>query len=75
MFTQTDLENVERAIVALATGKRVVQVRVDDQVIEYAQADLEDLKALKKEISQVLMTNASSGPVRFVRTVSRKGVY
>ena len=72
-YTAEDLQQVEQAILKLATGQRVVQVRVGDQWIEYAQADLEELRELKGEISLALST-ASTRP-RFVRTTTSKGVF
>ncbi len=72
-YTSEDLQSVQEAIIKLATGERVVQVRVGDQLIEYAPADMEALRTLKGEISLALST-AETRP-RYVRTTTSKGVF
>ena len=39
-YTTDDIDSVARAIMALATGDRVVRVRIGDEVTEYGQTDL-----------------------------------
>ena len=46
-FTTTDLENVEAAIVALAEGKRSVQVDRAGKIVSYQAANLDKLLLLR----------------------------
>jgi len=46
-FTTTDLENVEAAIVALAEGKRSVQVDRAGKTVSYQAANLDKLLLLR----------------------------
>lgn len=49
-FTPTDLANVQKALIALATGSRVVSVNVGDKTINYGSAQINELRALRDEI-------------------------
>ena len=71
-YTQTDLESVEQAIIALASGERVVAVEIDDKRIEYSRADLDKLRKLRLEIMSELQS--ASGRKRFVLTTTSKGL-
>lgn len=71
-YTQTDLDNVRSAIIALATGARVVRVSISDKIIEYGQAQLNQLRALRQEIMSEVNSNA--GRRRFVLTRTSKGL-
>jgi hypothetical protein len=71
-YTQTDLDNVQAAILALAAGERVVRVSVGEMVVEYSQSRLSDLKALRSEIRAEL--NAASGRKPFFLTSTSKGL-
>lgn len=62
-FTESDLDKIKDAIIALATGERVVQVTVDGRTTQYAQADLDKLKSLRSEIQSELGT-AGPRPIR-----------
>jgi hypothetical protein len=55
-FTTTDLTNVEAAIRALMSGTRKVRLSMGDKSIEYAQADLKELRELKGEILAEVQT-------------------
>jgi len=60
-FTSTDLQNIEKALLELATGARVVRLSIGDRLVEYGQAQLNDLKRLREEVraetAQVEPTN------------------
>ena len=56
-YSQTDLESVEAAILALAKGERIVTVSVAGNRVEYGQADLPQLRALRAEIRNDLTAN------------------
>ena len=55
-YTQTDLTNVEKAIVALGKGELIVEVSVDGRTTKYAQASLDVLKQVKADIESSLAT-------------------
>ncbi len=60
-FSSTDRANVEAALVALATGTRVVQVSIGGKNIRYSEADikeLQDLLALIKQDSSTIIPRA-----------------
>ena len=71
-FTQTDLENIQSAILSLATGTRKVSVTINGKTIEYGQTDLKQLESLRSSIKTEL--NAAESKPRFVLTRSRKGL-
>lgn len=71
-YTEADLENIKRAILALATGERVVKVALGDKQIEYGQAQLKDLRALRAEIEANLELQA--GKSRVFLTQTSKGL-
>jgi len=71
-FTNTDLTNVEAAIVALATGEREVSVSLGDKQIRYAEAEIDKLRTLRTEIKTELQ--AGAGRRRFLLTQTSKGL-
>ena len=71
-FTRTDLDSVQSAIVALATGERIARVTLGDKVIEYGRAQLGHLRALRQEILSEV--NSSAGRRRFILTRTSKGL-
>ncbi len=71
-FTQTDLESVEQAILALSNGQRVAVVEMDGNRVEYSNADLNKLWALRERIQSEL--SSAQGRRRFVLTTTSKGL-
>ncbi|MBN1664848.1 MAG: hypothetical protein JW943_14705 [Deltaproteobacteria bacterium] len=71
-YTSTDLSNVEDAIRAIVSGKRVVRCSIGDKVFEFAQADLTKLRELKGEILSEIQTPETRP--RFFLTRSDKGL-
>ena len=70
-FTATDLANVQTALIALATGQRVVSLSIGDKTITYGQAQINELRALRDEIrSEVETVNQR----RFVLAQTDKGL-
>jgi hypothetical protein len=70
-FTATDLSNVQTALIALATGQRVVSLSIGDKTITYGQAQINELRALRDEIrSEVETVNQR----RFVLAQTDKGL-
>jgi hypothetical protein len=70
-FTQTDLDAVKEAIIDLASGQRVVSVSIAGKTIQYGIADLNQLKALRKEIQSEIQ--ALSGIKRYYHVRTSKG--
>ncbi len=71
-YSQTDLTNIESAVMDLATGKRAVRVTIDGKLIEYGQAQLNELKALRADVKSEI--DAASGATGFVLTTTSKGL-
>jgi len=71
-YTQSDLTSIEIALIDLARGNRVVKVVVEGKVCEYGQADIDQLRALRAEISAEL--KAASGKTGLIYTTTRKGL-
>jgi hypothetical protein len=71
-YTQADLDNVTAAIVALARGERVVSVTAGSRTVQYAQADMDRLRALQAEMKAEI--GATAGRQRFVLTSTSKGL-
>jgi hypothetical protein len=65
-FTQADLETLQAAILALATGTRPVQMQAGDKMTRYMEMSLADLKAIEGTIQADLAT-----PV--LRTYAKQG--
>ncbi|MHC1742927.1 MAG: gpW family head-tail joining protein [Syntrophobacteraceae bacterium] len=71
-YTQSDLDSVKAAIIALATGQRIVTVTIDGMTVQKALADLNDLRALRVEMERSL--RASAGRPSFYLTWTSKGL-
>lgn len=59
-YSSTDLNNVENAIVNLATGARVQSVNLGGKTIEYGRADMEKLEKLRGRIILELRRNTTT---------------
>ena len=53
-YTTTDLANVEKAIIDLATNKRAVRFVVDGNMVQYTAVELPHLRSLRNEIASEL---------------------
>ena len=71
-YTQSDLDSVKAAIVALATGQRIVTVTIDGMTVQKALADLNDLRALRVGMERSL--RASAGRPSFYLPRTSKGL-
>ena len=71
-YTEANLADVQAAILALATGTRVVNFSMGGKTFQYAPAQLNDLKALRDEIK----SEVDSAAVRpkYVLTSTEKGL-
>lgn len=70
-YTQTDLGNVEKAILELAGGERVVRLSIGGKDIEFSQARMSELKALRMDIAREI---GQSARPRFYLTRTGKGL-
>lgn len=50
-YTQTDLDNIEKAIIDLATNRRPVRFVLEGEVVEYGIVNLPQLRALRNEVA------------------------
>lgn len=71
-YTQSDLDSVQSAIVALAAGTRKTRVTVGGNTVEYGQADLPQLRALRAEIQAEI--NSAAGRRQYFRIKTDKGL-
>jgi len=68
--TIDDLAAIDAAILALATGERVTEARIEGQLVRYAEADLPQLRALRAEVANRLQ----GGGKRLYATQTGKGL-
>ena len=71
-YSAADLAAVEAAILQLAKGERVVSVTIDGRTVQYQQADVEKLTALRNQMQSE--SQAAAGRPRFVLTSTSKGL-
>jgi hypothetical protein len=69
-FTSTDLAAIEAAMVAIASGERVVEVTIAGKIIKYQAADLNKLQQLRNLIQADVNNSADSSG--FLQSVSFK---
>ena len=73
-YTQADLDNVERAIIDLATGTRTVKVVIAGDVFEYSQITLPQLRELRNEIAAEVSAADSTTVIRSFVVHGGKGL-
>lgn len=71
-YTSTDLAALDVAIGKLVAGDRVVRFSKGDQMVEYGQADLAELRALRSEM--VAEINQTANQKRHYRIATSKGL-
>lgn len=59
-YTSANLASVEAAILALATGERVVSVSLEGKSIDYGHADIAKLEALRSRIISELNSSSTN---------------
>jgi len=67
-FTAANLTAVEAAMVAIASGERVVEVEIAGKTIRYQAADLDKLQRLRNLIT----ADINAGTAGFLQTASFK---
>ncbi|SEM74920.1 gpW protein [Syntrophus gentianae] len=70
-YSDTNLSNIESAIIALATGARKVRVTMGDKSIEYSDADLDKLRSLRSDMMAEQTNKANS---RYFLITTGKGL-
>lgn len=74
MYTQLDLESVEKALLQLALGEKVVSISrstaAGSQTITFNQTQIADLERLRAQIKRQLGQSGSS----FIRVTTSKGL-
>lgn len=61
MYTSADLDNVERAIITLSTGRRSTKFVIDGNVVEYSTVELPQLRSLRSEIISEIAAAVTDG--------------
>ncbi|MDP5210004.1 hypothetical protein [Microbulbifer sp. 2205BS26-8] len=69
-YTQTDLDNIDRAISEMAMGERVGEFRHNGRQIKYADVTLPQLRALRKTIAAAVQPERR----RYSRIITDKGL-
>lgn len=69
MTAEEKLEAIEKAILDLQTGKRVVSVQYGDTRVQYASVDLDALKELRSQIKASL--SGASGKRQVIFSTSK----
>lgn len=70
-FTATDLANVDAALVSLARGQRTVRITIADKSTEFANVDIDKLRAFRDSIAAEISTDTTP---RFFLTTTSKGL-
>lgn len=73
-FTQADLVALDAAIVALAKGERVTEVRMSDRTLRTAECTLTELLKLRDQIVPEATATAISKRPRLYRSTHAKGL-
>ncbi len=74
-FTQTDIDNIDRAIVNLITFKQPVQFVIDGEQITYPVHKLADLRELRNAIAtEVAAADASVETITAIQIFGSKGL-
>lgn len=73
-YSSADLASVEAAIVTLASGRRTVSVTVEGNKVDYAPADLDQLRTLRDAIAAELAAASATPPVRRIHVFATKGL-
>jgi len=72
-YTQTDLDNINNAILELAKGERVVRITYSDgKTVEYQPAKLSTLQSIAATVQGQI--NRTSGKPSFFRASTSKGL-
>jgi len=74
-YTAEQLAQVRQAIIDLSSNKTVARITKDGRTVEYAKADLEDLRSLEREIAaDVANAGAARRRTRTRMAITSKGL-
>jgi len=73
-YTPEQLAEVRQAIVDLGLGKRVVSVTQNGRTVQFAQTDIDKLKALAREIAEALPNSTVRRRTRTRIVMTSKGL-
>ncbi|WP_422101990.1 gpW family head-tail joining protein [Vreelandella sp.] len=73
-YTPEQLAEVRQAIVDLGLGKRVVSVTQNGRTVQFAQTDIDKLKALAREIAEALPNSTLRRRTRTRSVMTSKGL-
>ncbi|ATH77785.1 phage tail protein [Vreelandella venusta] len=73
-YTPEQLAEVRQAIVDLGLGKRVVSITQNGRTVQFAQTDIEKLKALAREIASALPNTQQRRRTRTRSVMTSKGL-
>lgn len=73
-FTQADLLIIDGAIIELAKGTRVTEVRMSDRTLRYSEVTIEELNKLRDQILAGLDVLAPVKRRRIYRSTYAKGL-
>lgn len=73
-FTQADLLIIDGAILALAKGTRVTEVRMSDRTLRYSEVRIEELNKLREQVLVALDPLATVKRRRIYRSTYAKGL-
>ncbi|WP_341812050.1 gpW family head-tail joining protein [Wolbachia endosymbiont (group A) of Conops quadrifasciatus] len=71
MYSQEYLEQVEKAIKKLQSGKRVVSIGYGDHVVRYGEVQIKDLLDLRQRIKAELKTVSQKSKRKIVFSTSK----
>jgi hypothetical protein len=73
-YTAADLASLDAAILALATGQRVVSVTFGDRTTQYESARLPELQRLREVVAADVARTATPARPRIFKVYSDKGL-
>lgn len=73
-FTSADLVAIDAAILALASGKRVTEVRMSDRTLRKAEVTMSELLKLRDQMIPEATAAATSKRPRLYRARHAKGL-
>ena len=73
-YTTEQLAEVRQAIFELSTGARVTRITHNNRTVQYAEVDLPQLRALKREIMDGLQAQSAKRRSRTRQAITAKGL-
>lgn len=73
-YTDEQLQQVRQAIADLALGQRVTKITHNGRSVEYAAADIDELRELARVMGSSLASQANGRRSRTRRAITSKGL-